>query len=140
MNLLRAPHRSVLAYGVFDVLNAKEIKFLKTLQRLGNEVIIGCRSDHLIASQGRPCLNSFTKRRRTLESCRFVSRVIPEETRDQKRIDIVNYDVSALVLADSEAGNYDDLQDIVKILYISDGKMPESRPHIVLPALNLAIG
>lgn len=51
-----------------------------------------------------------------LESCRFVSKVITQDSFAQIRTDIVNHDVCALIAAPNCAGPFEGLQDIAQIL------------------------
>lgn len=108
----------MLTYGRFDMLHQDHVRFLRQISAMGHELIVGCASDALAAQTGYPCERSYEDRRAVLESCRFVSRVIAETDLDQKRTDIVNYNVSALVLGKYQAGQLDSLQDIAQIVYL----------------------
>ncbi|MBM1688328.1 adenylyltransferase/cytidyltransferase family protein [Sulfitobacter geojensis] len=112
------PARVMLTYGRFDMLHQDHLRFLRQISAMGHELIVGCASDALAAQSGYPCARSFEERRGMLESCRFVSRVIAETDPNQKRTDIVNYNVSAIVLGKYQYGQLDHLQDIAQIVYL----------------------
>ncbi len=117
MTLSKAP-RTVLSYGAFDQFNQNHVMRLRQLAALGDELIIGCATDEHAFSEGYRCVMSFAQRRAMLESCRFVSRVIPEETWEQKHTDIVNYNVSVFAMGAEWQGQFDALQDITQVHYL----------------------
>lgn len=120
MNL--GPRRVVLTYGRFDQFSPYHGSFLRRLAALGHELIVGCRTDDFALSEGRACLQPYTQRRNMLESCRFVSRVITEETWDQKHTDIVNYNVSIIAMSSNWAGQFDHLRDITRVQYMDEDR------------------
>ncbi|XDA96689.1 glycerol-3-phosphate cytidylyltransferase [Sulfitobacter sp. LCG007] len=111
--------RTVLTYGSFDMFGPAEALFLRRLCGMGTELIVGCATDAFAAARGTPCRIDFAQRRATLEACRFVSRVIPEMSWDQKRTDIVNYDVAVFAMSGAWAGTFDHLGDLVEVVYIA---------------------
>lgn len=115
---LAEQHRVVLTYGRFDLFNQNHIEFLRQLSKMGDELIVGCTVDSLAELENRPCQQGFEDRRAILESCRYVSRVIAEETPDQKHTDIVNYNVSVVVMSDIWAGELDHLRDVTQVRYL----------------------
>ena len=110
--------RVMLTYGRFDLFHQDHIRFLRQISAMGQELIVGCATDEHALKMGYPCQMPYDDRRAILESCRFVSRVIAETTFDQKRTDIVNYNVSTLVMGKSQQGQFDGLQDVAQILYL----------------------
>ena len=124
--MIGASRRVVLTYGRFDQFNPCHSNFLRRLASMGDELIVGCTTDEFALSEGRPCAQEFDQRRGMLESCRFVSRVIAEETRDQKHTDIVNYNVAIFAMGTAWTGQFDHLRDITQVHYLpSDGDWTE---------------
>lgn len=119
MRVARPAPRVVLTYGRFDLFHQGHVRFLRQLSLLGSELIVGCSTDALAARAGAPCQMPFAERRALLESCRFVDRVIAETSDDQKRTDIVNYNVCTLVMGAEHAGLLDNMQDIAQVLYLT---------------------
>ncbi|MDW4497803.1 glycerol-3-phosphate cytidylyltransferase [Sulfitobacter sp. D35] len=115
------PRRTILTYGRFDGFGAAEAALLKRLCCMGADLIVGCSTDEFADANGAPCRDGFRRRRETLEACRYVSRVIPETCWEQKRTDIVNYNVSIFAMTEDWRGAFDDLQDIVDVLYVPLG-------------------
>lgn len=135
----RAP-RVVLTYGRFDLFHNDHVTFLRKVSMMGSELIVGCTSDAHAEAMGLPCQMPFEERRALLEHCRFVSRVIPETDAAQKRTDIVNYNVCALAMGTEHAGQFDGLQDIAQVLYLSRGKTHAAVRGPVVAAKRLAFG
>lgn len=111
--------RVVLSYGRFDQFDQFHATLLRRLSALGHELIIGCATDEFALLEGRPCVQGYEERRAMLERCRFVSRVIAEETWEQKHTDIVNYNVSVFAMGAQWVGQFDDLRDITKVCYLN---------------------
>ena len=128
--MIRAPRRVVLTYGRFDKFSPYHSSFLRRLAALGHELIVGCSTDEFALHSGHRCLQPYAQRRNMLESCRFVSRVIAEETRDQKYTDIVNYNVSIFAMSSAWAGQFDHLRDIARVHYMAED---EAQWDIVTP-------
>ena len=134
MKLRPARYRSVLTYGAFDTFGPDQIRFLQQLTRLGTDVIVGCRTDSFSAQCGLPCTRDFIDRRSMLESCRFVSKVITQDSFAQIRTDIVNHDICALIAAPKCAGPFEGLQDIAQILRHDWAEMSHSGDFMSLTA------
>lgn len=130
-----AARRVILTYGRFDLFDQDHADFLRRLSRLGNTLIVGCATDDSAQAQGRACHLPFEARREMLAYCRYVDRVVPFFHPDQAFTDVVNYDVSALVMGVEDAGLYDHLKDVTEVQYIprhraseqAIGWMPEQR-------------
>lgn len=139
--LTTSSSRIVLTYGTFDLFHYGHVRLLQRLAAMGSELIVGCSTDEFNALKGKKSVMSFEQRRTILESCRYVSRVIPEETWDQKRTDIVNYNVSVFAMGDDWVGAFDDLSDIAQVVYLPrtrDVSTTELRSKIGEAALRAA--
>ncbi len=112
------PTTTVLTYGTFDLFHHGHVRLLQRLSQLGDELIVGCSTDEFNAIKGKRCVMPYGQRREILEACRYVARVIPEESWAQKRSDIVNYNVSIFAMGDDWAGHFDDLGDLTRVMYL----------------------
>jgi glycerol-3-phosphate cytidylyltransferase len=110
--------KRVLTYGTFDLFHHGHVRLLRRLAGLGDKLIVGVSTDEFNARKGKTATMSFEQRREIVESCRYVDRVIPESDWDQKRTDIVNYNVSLFAMGDDWAGKFDDLNDLAQVLYL----------------------
>ncbi|MGS4985142.1 adenylyltransferase/cytidyltransferase family protein [Pseudosulfitobacter pseudonitzschiae] len=112
------PVTTVLTYGTFDLFHHGHVRLLQRLSQLGDELIVGCSTDAFNAVKGKRCVMPYGQRREILEACRYVARVIPEDSWAQKRSDIVNYNVSIFAMGDDWAGHFDDLGDLTRVIYL----------------------
>lgn len=112
------PTTTVLTYGTFDLFHHGHVRLLQRLSQLGDELIVGCSTDEFNAVKGKRCVMPYGQRREILEACRFVARVIPEESWAQKRSDIVNYNVSIFAMGDDWTRHFDDLGDLTRVIYL----------------------
>jgi len=110
--------RLVLTYGTFDLFHYGHVRLLQRLSAMGTELIVGCSTDEFNNLKGKTSVMCFDQRRAILESCRYVSRVISEETWEQKRTDIVNYNVSIFGMGDDWTGKFDHLNDLTSVIYL----------------------
>lgn len=109
---------TVLTYGTFDLFHHGHVRLLQRLSHLGDDLIVGCSTDAFNDIKGKRCVMPYSQRREVLEACRYVSRVIPEDTWEQKRSDIVNYNVSIFAMGGDWTGHFDDLGDLTRVLYL----------------------
>jgi glycerol-3-phosphate cytidylyltransferase len=54
-----------------------------------------------------------------LEAIRYVDLVIPENNWEQKRGDIVKYEVDVFAIGDDWEGKFDYLEDLCEVVYLS---------------------
>jgi glycerol-3-phosphate cytidylyltransferase len=66
--------------GTFDLFHAGHVDLLRQCKRLADEVVVSLNTDEFVESyKGNPPVMSFSERKRILESCRYVDRVIENE-------------------------------------------------------------
>ncbi len=130
MNVVsKAPRRTVLSYGTFDLSHPSENQHLRDLCALGDELILGCATDAFADLYGFETTADYAQRRDMLESCRYVDRVIAQQTTGQIRTDIVNYNVCIFAMGAEWNGFFDDLQDIAQVVYL-----PHNPARIIVPS------
>lgn len=63
--------------GTFDLFHAGHVDLLRQCKRLADEVVVSLNTDEFVESyKGKKPIMSFEERKRILESCRYVDRVI----------------------------------------------------------------
>ncbi len=109
---------TVVTYGTFDLFHIGHVRLLKRLKALGDRLVIGLSSDEFNAVKGKQVIIPYADRREILLSCQYVDDVFQENTWEQKREDLLREKADIFAMGDDWAGKFDDLQDIVKVLYL----------------------
>ncbi|NVJ64135.1 MAG: adenylyltransferase/cytidyltransferase family protein [Flavobacteriaceae bacterium] len=109
---------TVVTYGTFDLFHIGHVRLLKRLKALGDRLVIGLSSDEFNEVKGKQVIIPYADRREILLSCQYVDDVFQENTWEQKRDDLLREKADIFAMGDDWAGKFDDLQDIVKVLYL----------------------
>ncbi|MCX6773570.1 MAG: adenylyltransferase/cytidyltransferase family protein [Candidatus Micrarchaeota archaeon] len=116
----------VLAGGVFDLLHAGHLFFLKKAKALGDVLVVVIGRDEHIRKKGREPLHSLEERVEIVNNLKMVDLAIPgsREIRDEKdyvdTITLVNPDIIALGYDQKEMKN-----DKVKVIRIEHSYKPD---------------
>lgn len=110
--------KTVITYGTFDLYHIGHVKLLKRLHQLGDRLIVGLSTDEFNQVKNKNVVIPFADRREVLLSCKYVDDVFPENNWDQKRDDIINKKADIFAMGDDWSGKFDDLQDIVEVVYL----------------------
>lgn len=108
----------ILTYGTFDLLHTGHINILKRARELGDYLIVGLSTDEFNAIKNKDAFLPFAQRKAVLEAIRFVDEVIPEDSWEQKKHDIINYRVDKLVMGDDWMGKFDFLGELCEVIYL----------------------
>ena len=105
----------VITYGTFDLLHYGHINLLRRAKNLGDYLIVALSTDEFNKDmKNKRSYFSYAERKLLLESIRYVDLVIPEENWEQKKTDIVKYDVDVFVMGDDWTGKFDFLKTVGK--------------------------
>jgi len=110
--------KKVITYGTFDLFHVGHVRLLKRLASYGDELIVGVSSDEFNAIKNKQSFFSYEERVEILESCRYVTKVFPENNWKQKRGDIEKYNADIFAMGDDWQGKFDELSDICEIVYL----------------------
>lgn len=111
--------KRVITYGTFDLLHYGHINLLKRAKKLGDYLIVALSTDDFNNLKKKKSYFSYEKRKRLLESIRYVDLVIPEESWEQKSEDIRLYKVDVFVMGDDWQGKFDYLMNICDVVYLT---------------------
>ncbi|WP_425045281.1 adenylyltransferase/cytidyltransferase family protein [Primorskyibacter sp. S87] len=109
---------TIITYGTFDLFHVGHVRLLRRLADLGSKLIVACSTDEFNTLKGKTTAIPYAHRVEVLESCRYVDQVIPENTWEQKREDIVRFDADLFAMGDDWEGKFDDLRDLCDVLYL----------------------
>ena len=76
--------KKVITYGTFDLLHVGHINLLRRAKELGDYLVVAISTDEFNAIKNKKAYYSFEDRRQILEAVRYVDKVIPENTWEQK--------------------------------------------------------
>lgn len=113
----------VITFGTFDLLHVGHIAILERSKNIGktqNQLIVGISSDKFsFEKKGRyPIYNQY-QRKKILESLSCVDKVFFEESFEQKRQYILENNADVFVMGDDWKGEFDELNDVCKVIYLS---------------------
>ena len=110
--------KKILTYGTFDLLHYGHINLLKRAKEMGDYLIVGLSTDEFNALKDKKSYYSFEHRKMILEAIRYVDKVIPENSWDQKIEDVKKYDIDVFVMGDDWEGKFDFLKDYCEVVYL----------------------
>ena len=111
--------KRVITYGTFDLLHYGHINLLRRAKALGDYLIVALSTDEFNnIEKNKCCYFSYEQRKGLLEAIRYVDLVIPETNWDQKKSDILDYDVDVFVMGDDWEGKFDFLKELCEVVYL----------------------
>jgi glycerol-3-phosphate cytidylyltransferase len=108
----------VITYGTFDLFHIGHVRLLRRLSKYGDQLIVGCSTDEFNALKDKKCVMPYEHRCEILNACKYVSKVIPETTWEQKEEDIRNENVDVFGIGDDWNGKFDYLSRYCKVVYL----------------------
>lgn len=110
--------RIVITYGTFDLLHYGHVNLFKRAKALGDYLIVAISTDEFNEIKGKTCYFPYEKRKILVEAIRYVDKVIPENTWEQKVFDIKKHNVDVFVMGDDWTGKFDDLKEYCEVIYL----------------------
>jgi glycerol-3-phosphate cytidylyltransferase len=81
-------------------------------------VVVGISTDEFNALKGKDTIIPYEERARIVGALKYVDRVFPEYSWDQKRADIAREQAAVFAMGDDWVGAFDDLADCCEVLYV----------------------
>lgn len=112
--------KRILTYGTFDLLHYGHIRLLKRAKELGDYLIVALSTDEFNELKGKKAYHNYETRKKMLEAIRYVDLVIPEESWEQKKQDVLEYKVDVVVMGSDWAGSdrFDYLKQFCEVIYL----------------------
>lgn len=111
-------NKVVLTYGTFDLLHIGHINLFSRLKSMGDRLIVGVSTDTFNHRKGKKSVMPFEHRLEIVSSISYVDLVFPEESWEQKKSDIVKYNVDIFAMGDDWKGHFDSLRDYCEVIYL----------------------
>lgn len=110
--------KKVITYGTFDLFHIGHLNLLERARSMGDYLIVAVSTDEFNALKNKASAVPFEDRARIVAALKCVDEVIPENSWDQKREDILNHGVDTFVIGDDWEGKFDFLSDICNVSYL----------------------
>lgn len=110
--------KKIITYGTFDILHYGHVNLLKRARELGDYLIVALSSDEFNKLKNKKSYYPYEERKKVLEAIKYVDLVVPEDNWEQKREDVVKYDIDTFVMGDDWEGKFDFLKDLCEVVYL----------------------
>lgn len=110
--------KKVITYGTYDLFHVGHLNLLKRAKEYGDYLIVAVSSDEFNLGKGKKCFVKDTDRMAIVEAIKYVDKVIPETSWDQKIEDVKKYDVDVFVMGDDWKGKFDFLEEYCEVVYL----------------------
>lgn len=110
--------KTVITYGTFDLFHVGHLNLLRRAKELGDYLIVAVSSDEFNLGKNKVCKIKDTDRMKIVEAIKYVDKVIPETSWEQKIEDIKKYNVDVFVMGDDWKGKFDFLKDYCEVVYL----------------------
>ena len=108
----------VITYGTFDLLHYGHINLLRRAKELGDYLVVAISTDEFNSIKNKKSYFNYEKRKMILEAIRYVDEVIPEESWEQKRVDVRERNIYVFVMGDDWKGKFDYLKEYCEVVYL----------------------
>lgn len=112
--------KRVLTYGTYDLLHYGHIRLLERASKLGDYLIVALSTDEFNKIKGKKSYYNYELRKQMLEAIRYVDLVIPEDTWEQKKSDVLTYKVDTVVMGSDwkDDEHFEALRDYCDVVYL----------------------
>lgn len=110
--------KKVITYGTFGLLHVGHINLLRRAKELGDYLVVAISTDEFNAIKNKKAYYPFEDRKQILEAVRYVDKVIPENTWEQKIKDVQDNNIDIFVMGHDWEGKFDFLKDYCEVIYL----------------------
>ena len=111
--------KTVITDGTFDLFHIGHLNLLRRAKDLGDYLIVAVSTDRFNwVEKHKKCQIPDKDRMAIVEAIKYVDKVIPEDSWDQKIKDVQKYDVDVFVMGDDWKGKFDFLKDYCEVVYL----------------------
>lgn len=111
--------KTVITYGTFDLFHVGHLNLLRRAKELGDYLIVAVSSDRFNwEEKKKKCEIPDKDRMAIVEAIKYVDKVIPEDSWEQKIEDVKKYNVDVFVMGDDWKGKFDFLKDYCEVVYL----------------------
>lgn len=109
-----------ITYGTYDLFHPGHVKLFKRIKKQCKKLIVVVSTDEFNSSmKSKTSIMNTDDRITMVKSCKYVDKVLKEESWDQKISDIEKYGVDVLFMGDDWEGKFDELlRDKCKVVIL----------------------
>ena len=112
-------YNTIITYGTFDLFHIGHLNLLKRIKEMCDTLIVAVSTDEFNSLKGKKSVIPYEERSQIVAAIKYVDKVIPENTWEQKLTDVEKYNVDCFVIGDDWTGKFDYLKDKCEVLYLS---------------------
>lgn len=111
-------YKRAITYGTFDLFHIGHLRLLERISQKADQLIVAVSSDEFNALKGKACTIPFEQRHDIVAALRMVTKVIREDSWEQKIEDVQNEKCDLFVMGDDWKGKFDFLESYCKVIYL----------------------
>jgi len=120
--------KRVLTYGTFDILHYGHLDYLRRAKEMGDYLIVGVSSDEFNENKkNKRAFYPYEVRKEMVQSIKYVDETFEQSSFEQKKDDILKYNIDVLVSFSDWQGKYDYLKEYCEVVYLD--KTPKTLPY-----------
>lgn len=110
--------KRVITYGTFDLFHIGHLNILRRARELGDSLIVAVSTDEFNTGKHKQCVYPYEHRAQIVEAIKYVDRVIPETSWDQKIEDVKKHSIDVFVIGHDWQGKFDFLKEYCEVVYL----------------------
>jgi len=110
--------KKVITYGTFDLLHHGHILLLQRARQLGDHLTVALSTDEFNKIKGKESFFNYQERKLIIEAIKYVDKVIPEKSWDQKINDVIQNKIDIFVIGDDWENKFNFLRPYCKVIYL----------------------
>ena len=123
--------KRVLTYGTFDVFHYGHLMHLKRAKELGDYLIVGVSNDTFNEEKkSKKAYYPYEIRKEIVDSIKYVNETFEQSSFEQKKDDILKYNIDILVSSTEWKGHYDYLKEYCEVVYLERKDIPYSSTNL----------
>ena len=107
-----------ITYGTFDLFHIGHLKLLERIKSMCDNLIVAVSTDEFNKLKGKTCVIPYEQRAAIVAGIKYVDKVIPEDSWEQKLTDVDKYKVNCFVIGNDWEGKFDFLKEKCEVIYL----------------------